>query len=241
MDVFRLDTTARARAERSPCSLACPLGVDQRTYHHLIRTDRLEDALEEMRRSHPMPAITGRVCPHPCETECTRQQIDSAININALEQYLGDRLLSAGPPPVPDASGGKVAVIGSGPAGLAAAYFLALAGHRATVLEKDARPGGLLRSAVPAFRLPGAVLDAQIEYYKALGVGFRTGARVGEELSLDDLRSEGFEVFIAATGASAALGLVVPGADAEGIVGAMQFLTSVKAESCARSAATSSS
>lgn len=228
MDVFRLDTVAQDRAERSPCSLACPLGVDQRRYHHLIRTDRLEDALEEMRLSHPMPAITGRVCPHPCETECTRQQIDSAVNINALEQYLGDRLLVVGPPPTSEASGGRVAVIGSGPAGLAAAYFLALAGHRATVLEKDEHLGGLLRSAVPAFRLPDDVLDTQIEYYRGLGVEFRAGVRVGEESTLEDLRAEGFEVFIAATGASAALGLVVPGAEAEGIVGAMDFLTRVK-------------
>jgi NADPH-dependent glutamate synthase beta subunit-like oxidoreductase len=229
MDVFRLDTVAQDRRERSPCSLACPLGVDQRTYHHLIRTDRLEDALDEMRLRHPMPAITGRVCPHPCESECTRQQIDTAVNINALEQYLGDRLLSAGPPPAPDASGcGKVAVIGSGPAGLAAAYFLALAGHRPTVFEKDAVLGGLLRSAVPAFRLPDAVLDAQIDHYRALGVEFRAGVRIGEELSLEDLRAEGFDVFIAATGASAALGLVVPGVEAEGIVGAMDFLTSAK-------------
>jgi NADPH-dependent glutamate synthase beta subunit-like oxidoreductase len=229
MDVFRLDTVAPDRAERSPCSVACPLGVDQRTYHHLIRADRLEDALDELRLNHPMPAITGRVCPHPCETECTRQQIDTAVNINALEQFLGDRLLAAGPPPAPDTSGGgRVAVIGSGPAGLAAAYFLALAGHRPTVFEKDEHPGGLLRSAVPAFRLPDGVLDAQLEYYRGLGVEFRAGLRVGDDLTLEDLRAEGFEVFIAATGASAALGLVVPGAEAEGIVGAMDFLTSVK-------------
>jgi NADPH-dependent glutamate synthase beta subunit-like oxidoreductase len=229
MDVFRLDTLAEGRAERSPCSVACPLGVDQRVYHALVRADRLEDALDAVRLSHPMPAVTGRLCPHPCETDCSRTQIDTAVNINALEQFLGDRLLSGDLPPGPDTSGGgRVAVIGSGPAGLSAAYFLALAGHRVSVFEKDAEAGGLLRSAVPAFRLPEDVLDAQLGYYRALGIEFRTGVRVGRDVDLDELRAEGFEVFVAATGASAALGLVVPGAEAEGIVGAMDFLVSVK-------------
>ena len=229
MDVFRLDTIAEARAERSPCSVACPLGVDQRVYHALVRADRLEDALEAVRLSHPMPAVTGRLCPHPCETDCSRTQIDTAVNINALEQFLGDRLLSGDPPPRPDTSGGgRVAVIGSGPAGLSAAYFLALAGHRVTVFEKDAEAGGLLRSAVPAFRLPEDVLESQLDFYRGLGIEIRTGVRVGRDVDLADLRAEGFEAFVAATGASAALALAAPGADAAGIVGAMDFLASVK-------------
>ena len=250
MDVFRLSTEAQAGRGTSPCSLACPLGVDQRTYHHLLRADRLEDALDEVRRAHPMPAITGRLCPHPCETECSRVQLDEAVNINALEEYLGDRLLAEGPPAAgagatvwsaeaaaaaPAASGGagsapagKAAVIGSGPAGLAAAYFLALEGVPVTVFEKDEEAGGLLRSAVPAFRLPPEVLDAQLAYYAGMGVEVRTGVRVGADVSLGDLRADGFRVFIAATGAAAALDLAVSGAGARGVTGAVGFLAAVR-------------
>ena len=98
MDVFRLDTVVEYRGECSPCSLACPLGVRQREYHDLLEMGMLDEAAEILRLCHPMPAITGRLCPHPCETECTRTRIDEAVNINALEQYLGDYLLGLGPP-----------------------------------------------------------------------------------------------------------------------------------------------
>ena len=248
MDVFRLHTEAEPGGQASPCSLACPLGVNQRAYHYLVRADRVEDALDELRRSHPMPAITGRLCPHRCETECSRTRIDTAVNINALEQFLGDRLLAEGPP-APHAAGevaeaggggeaggaaapaGKLAVIGSGPAGLAAAYFAALDGLQVTVFEKDSEAGGLLRSAVPAFRLPPEVLDAQLEYYRRLGVELRTGVRVGAGVTLDDLRAEGFQAFVAATGAASALALAVPGAEADGIVTAMDFLAAARSGS----------
>ncbi len=98
MDVFRLDTVVEYRREHSPCSLACPLGVRQREYHDLLEMGMLDEAADILRLCHPMPAITGRLCPHPCETECTRTKIDEAVNINALEQYLGDHLLGLEPP-----------------------------------------------------------------------------------------------------------------------------------------------
>ncbi|HLA81200.1 MAG TPA: FAD-dependent oxidoreductase, partial [Thermoleophilia bacterium] len=229
MDVFRLDTAVEYRQESSPCGLACPLGIRQREYHHLVRTDRLDEAAEVMRLSHPMPAITGRLCPHPCEAECTRNLVDKPVNINALEAFVGDYLLALGPPhaqlPVAE---GKVAVLGSGPAGLAAAYFLALGGHLATIFEKEHRPGGILRSAVPRFRLPDRVLDRQIEFYEEMGVEFRTGVRVGADITMDGLRDQGYRAFVAATGATKPMGLQAAGSDAKGIVTAIDFLGAVK-------------
>ena len=234
MDVFRLDTRVEYRDEQSPCSMACPLGVRQREYHDFVKMGMIEEAGEVMRLCHPMPAVTGRLCPHPCESQCARTKIDQSVNISALEQHLGDRLLATGPVPgvtraaVP-AGRNRVAVIGSGPAGLSAAYFLALEGFEPTVFEKADKPGGLLRTAVPEFRLPEWVVDAQIESYRGMGIMFRTGVRVGVDLSVEELRSQGYGAVVAATGASRPMGLSVPGSGAAGIVSAMKLLGAVKA------------
>jgi len=239
MDVFRLDTVVDYRQEASPCNVACPLGLRQREYHDLLQMGMLDEAAQIMASCHPMPAVTGRLCPHPCESECTRAQVDEAVNINGLEQYLGDHLLAvgsvAGQRPRGSSAGakryaGRVAIVGSGPAGLSAAYFLTLAGHAVTVFDKEPKPGGLLRTAVPHFRLPAGVLDAQIEFYETLGIVFRTGVRVGEEMTVEDLLAEGYGAVIAATGASRPLGLSVPGSDAAGILSAMEFLAAAKAD-----------
>ena len=230
MDVFRLDTVVEYRLEVSPCSAACPLGLRQREYHDLLKMGMVDGAAAIMAECHPMPAITGRLCPHACESECSRGAVDKSVNINALEQYLGDRLLNAAASAAPAAPGGesRVAVIGSGPAGLSAAYFLAREGFSVTVFEKDVKPGGLLRTAVPAFRLPDEVLDAQIAEYRAMGVEFRTGVQVGRDVTLDALRAEGFHAVIAATGASRPMELSAAGSDSAGVVSAMDFLTAAK-------------
>ena len=251
MDVFRLDTVVEYRDEQSPCSAACPLRPRQREYHDLLKMGMVDAAAAVLAECHPMPAITGRLCPHPCETDCSRTAIDDAVNINALEQYLGDHLLAAaapgggarpahpwtgaqasGAPPEPrlEAPGcPRVAVVGSGPAGLSAAYFLAREGFAVTVFEMDEKPGGLLRRVVPQFRLPEPVLDAQIALYEELGVRFQTGVRVGRDVSVDELRAGGYRAVVAATGAAKPVGLSVPGFDAGGIVSAMDFLASAKA------------
>ncbi|MBW1913081.1 MAG: FAD-dependent oxidoreductase [Deltaproteobacteria bacterium] len=228
MDVFRLDTLVRGKQESSPCSLACPLGVKQREYHDLIKLDMLDKAAEILRLDHPMPAITGRLCPHPCETECSRNEVDEAININGLEQYLGDHILSLEPVGPVRLYKDKVAVIGSGPAGLATAYHLTLSGYEVTVFEKNDKLGGLLRSAVPAFRLPEDVLDSQIGFYEKMGITFKTGVMFGKDTTREELENKGYRAFVAAIGAARPLGLSVPGADAKGITSSMDFLKGVK-------------
>ncbi|MGX9419127.1 FAD-dependent oxidoreductase [Vibrio sp. WJH972] len=228
MDVFRLDTSSR-RIEVSPCSNDCSLGLDQREYHNLMKQGRMNEAATILQQRHPMPSITGRVCPHPCESNCTRQQVDSPININGLEQYLGDYMLNnitAGG----NGSGDKVAVIGSGPAGLSAAFNLAQNGYQVTVFEKDPKPGGLLQYSIPAFRLPNETIEAQINYYKAMGIEFRLGTQVGKDVSKNQLEAEGFKAFIATVGAAKPMTLDVPGCHAANITSAIQFLKDARTD-----------
>jgi NADPH-dependent glutamate synthase beta subunit-like oxidoreductase len=226
MDVFRLDTS-ESQPEISPCSHDCPLGLNQREYHYLIKKNQINDAAKALQKRHPMPSITGRVCPHPCETACSRAQVDSAININGIEQYLGDIVLNtalaANRP-----EGDKVAVIGSGPAGLSAAYTLTQRGYQVTVFEKDAKPGGLLQYSIPAFRLSDEVINQQITYYEQMGIEFRTGITVGQDVTKAELEQQGFKAFITATGAAKPMLLNVAGADANGITTAISFLKSVR-------------
>jgi NADPH-dependent glutamate synthase beta subunit-like oxidoreductase len=227
LDVLRLDTTAAEQGQHSPCSLDCPLGVNQRRYHNLIELDMLDEAAALIREEHPMPAITGRVCPHPCETNCSRGKVDEPVNINGLEQYLGDMLLDL-QPIVVEANGDKVAIIGSGPAGLAAAYHLTQKGYAVTIYEKEDKPGGMLRVAVPSFRLPEEIIDRQIAIYEQMGIEFKTGVQVGKDLPLSTIEGQGYKAVIAATGASKPFAMQVPGADAEGMTSAMEFLYNVK-------------
>ena len=228
MDVFRLDTIVEDKNEISPCQMGCPLGVDQRVYIDFLNKGMLDEAADMLRAYHPAPAITGRLCPHPCESECTRNKIDTPVNINSLEQYTGDYLLTLDPAVPPKIYKAKVAVIGSGPAGLSAAYFLAMSGYEVTVFEKSETPGGLLRNAIPSFRLPEDILDRQIKIYEKMGIGFKTGVAFGKDITKAELEKNGYGAFIAATGASKPIGIRVPGSDAEGITSAMDFLGEIK-------------
>jgi NADPH-dependent glutamate synthase beta subunit-like oxidoreductase len=228
MDVFRLDIIVENRPESSPCSLECPLGLNQRELHNFINLDMLDEGAETLLQRHPMPSITGRICPHPCESECSRNQVDEAININALEQYMGDYALDQELFIQPEGIGEKVAVIGSGPAGLSAAYCLTLSGHQVTVFEKGNKPGGLLRTVIPSFRLSEEVLDKQIAVYQKMGITFKTGIQLGRDTTIQELKQQGYKAFVAATGASKPFGLPVPGSDVKGITSAMSFLEDAK-------------
>ncbi len=199
-----------------------------------------EKAADALRLVHPMPSITGRICPHLCENECSRKMVDQAVNVNGLEQFLGDMILETALEDTPisapiitpnnkiEKQHHKIAVIGSGPAGLGTAYYLALKGYDVTVFEKDLEPGGLLKTAIPSFRLSEKIVDKQIDVYKRMGIKFKTNVKFGTDVTAETLAKEGYGALIGATGASMPLGLKVPGADAEGIITAMAFLQDVK-------------
>ena len=140
-----------------------------RAYNALMQLGMREEAAQKLKERNPFPAITGRVCPHPCETKCSRKDVDGAVNINAVEQYLGDLDLPTEPGRPAIRHLAKVAVAGSGPAGLACAWFLGRTGYPVTVFEAASEPGGMLRWGIPAYRLPTEVMDAQIRQLRSLG------------------------------------------------------------------------
>jgi len=185
---------------RAPCSGACPAAVPVPAYLHLLSEGRLRDAYDAFTLRNPFPAITGRVCPHFCETACNRSPYDGPLSIRSLERYLGDA--AAGLPlRGPERETGRsVAVVGSGPAGLATAYYLRRSGHAVVVYEKRERPGGLLRYGIPEYRLPEAVVDGEISRLEALGIEFRTGVSLGERVSLGGL-AQAYDAVVVATGA----------------------------------------
>ena len=227
LDVFRLDTR---QTELSPCMAACPAGTDIRTYNHLLQQNRLEEALEVLKKGTPFPALTGRVCFHPCESKCTRASMDESVNINALEQFLGDLDLQELPsrPAVRHLS--RAAVVGSGPAGLAAAWYLALEGWPVTVFEALPKPGGMLRYGIPAYRLPDSVIDAHIRKLEALGVEFCCNTRIGEgcNLNLADLHDLGYRAVLLAPGLSAGKKLPLEGMELEGVFTGVEFLRDLR-------------
>ena len=227
LDVFRIDTD---QPVLSPCMATCPAGTDIRGYNGLMQMGRIDEAAERLRERNPFPAVTGRVCPHLCEGECSRSKVDGAVNINALEQYLGDRTLHVVPEKPAVRHVHRIAVVGSGPAGLSCAWYLARAGYPVRVFEAMPAPGGMLRYGIPAYRLPEDVLDAQIEQLRALGVEFQYGTRVGNgcDCSVEDLYALGYKAVFLAPGATKSRKPGVPGEDLPGVLYGVEFLSAVR-------------
>jgi len=199
LDVFRLDTNQVAMP---PCQNACPAGVDVRAYVYLLQQGQTRNAASVLMKTNPIPALTGRTCHRFCEKKCERSKVDESVNINGLEQFVGDWALSHPADPMPVTRVGRIAVIGSGAAGLSAAYYLNQRGFPVTVFEAEKKPGGLFRTAYQ--KLDHAVLDAQIEYMKRLGIEFQCSARVGDgmELNLESLAKKGYKAFLLAVGSN---------------------------------------
>ena len=190
----------------SPCHIQCPIGNAIPAWIASIGEGRYQEAWEALVATNPFPAVTGRVCAHPCETECNRAIVlEGAVGINGLEQFLGDQALTEGwTLPAPGAAQGKrVAVVGGGPAGLSAAYHLRQLGYDVTVFESSSRLGGLLVWGIPEYRLPGDVVDREIGRILDLGVEARTDAPIADEAALARLRQEYDAVFVAVGAARA--------------------------------------
>jgi 2-oxoacid:acceptor oxidoreductase delta subunit (pyruvate/2-ketoisovalerate family) len=206
-----------------PCNEACPAGVDIRGFVGLFRKGLIEEALETYLYENPFPAICGRVCFHPCETACNRGRYDEAVSINGLENFIGDHHLKN--PPCPEENGKKVAIIGSGPAGLSCAYFLIRLGYSVKIFEKAPKPGGLLRYGIPEYRLSKRVLDKEIQKLTAMGIEIQTGKNL--DTGMIDSELTKFDALFIATGAHVPIKLNIPGSDVDGVYLGLDFLKAV--------------
>lgn len=214
---------------RGPCTINCPAGTDCQEYLRQIATGDYHGAVKTIKDKIPLPASIGRVCPHPCETKCRRGLVEQPISIAQLKYFAADRVLADGSdyPDVKTETGKKIAIIGGGPAGLSAAYYLRLNGHSVTVYDAMPKMGGMLRYGIPSYRLPKSVLDCEIDEIAALGVEMRNNCPVGVgELSLASLRAK-YDAVIIATGAWKSSEMRCPGENLEGVLGGIDFLREI--------------
>jgi len=209
-----------------PCNHNCPAGSDVVGYLALIKERKYREAWELIKQENPFPGVCGRVCPHPCESECNREGLGGAIAIHVMERFLADWAASQRPSaPASKRHDAEVAVIGSGPAGLSCACHLARLGYAVTVFEALAVAGGMMRVGIPEYRLPREVLDREIADIEALGVEIKTGMRLGDNLRMSEL--DGYDAVFIAVGRQKSRKLNIPGEDAEGVIPGLEFLQKV--------------
>ncbi len=214
----------------SPCKAECPAHIGIQGYIKLASQGKYTEALELIKHENPFPAVCGRVCPRYCESACTRGDIDDPIAIDEIKKFIAEQDLKTEHrfiPKVKHQYGNKIAIIGAGPAGLSCAYYLAIDGYKVTVFEKQKALGGMLTFGIPSFRLGKDVINAEIDILKELGVEFITGVDVGKDISLQELRGQGFEAFYLAIGAQAGRKIGVENENAEGVLTGIDFLCNV--------------
>lgn len=216
----------------APCKTACPAHIGIQGYLQLAKEGRYEDALALIKKDNPLPAVCGHVCNRRCEDACTRGTIDEAVAIDEVKRFIAERDLNAETrfipkKTIPSLKGGfeeKIAIIGAGPAGLSCAYFLALTGYKPTIFEKNAEPGGMLRYGIPSYKLEKDLLAAEIDVIRQLGVEIRCGVEIGKDVTIEDLREQGYKGFYAAIGCQRGRKPRISGENAEGAYTAVDFL-----------------
>jgi putative selenate reductase YgfK subunit len=219
------------RLAPAPCQMACPAGIDVPAYVSLIGMGRDAEAIEVIRKDNPFPWVCGLVCTRPCEFMCVRGRIDKPVSIKFLKAFAAEKALSDGeyknPEKAPDKNK-KVCIIGAGPGGMSAAYFLALKGYQVKVLEAQPVAGGMMMLGIPRYRLPREVIDREVAMIEELGVEFHFNTRFGVDMAMDQLKAEGFEAFFFAIGAHKAFNLNIPGEkDFSQVMEAIDFLRKV--------------
>ena len=217
----------------APCKTTCPVHIAVQGYLKLASQGRYREALELIKKENPFPAVCGRICNKRCEEACTLNNLSDPVAIDEVKKFIADLELNAEDRYIPEKKfypcnkDKKIAVIGAGPAGLSCAYFAALWGMQVTVFEKNAKAGGMLRYGIPSFRLEKDVIDAEISVLEELGVQFVFNTEVGEDITIPDLREQGYKAFYIAIGMQNGRGTGTPGEDAEGVSSGVEFLRKV--------------
>jgi heterodisulfide reductase subunit A len=219
------------RQERPPCIEACPIRQEAAGYVALIREGKFHEAAQLIHKRNPLAVVCGRVCYHPCESECNRGHVDKPVAIQQLKRFALDWEMEHNgkfhPPAIEKIRTEKVAIIGSGPAGLTCAHDLALKGFQVTVFEQYSIPGGMLSIGIPEYRLPKRLLAAEINYFKELGIRFKTNVRLGSDITIDDILDEGYSALFVAIGAHNSLKMEIPDENVDGIISGIEFLRKV--------------
>jgi len=224
-NVFAIDS-----AGEPPCKVACPIGMNVQGYIALVRKGKFKEAVDLIYSENPFNAVCGRVCHHPCEDNCVRKEIDEPLAIASLKRFIADYrkgYLNESSKPLEKKWQERVAIIGSGPAGLTAAWALARYGYETTVFEALPVPGGMLSIGIPEFRLPREELIREIELIKNLGVEIKTNTKIGNNISIEDLFQNGYKAIFIAVGAQRDLRLNIPGEDLDGVLPCISFLRDV--------------
>ena len=209
-----------------PCVAKCPAAVDIPGYVALVNEGRCADAVKLIRKDNPFPVSCAYICEHPCENRCRRKMVDGAINIRGLKRYAVDMAGDVENPPCAESTGKTVAVVGGGPSGLTAAYYLALMGHKVTVYDMHKKLGGMMRYGIPSYRYPREKLDGEIASILSLGIEAHTETKIGVDISFDELKSK-FDAVYVAIGAHTDKKVGIEGEDAKGVISAVEMLRGI--------------